>query len=99
MGRPAARVSDLHVCAAQSPAPHAGGALTGPGEPTVLIEGLAAVRIGDAGVCTGAPGVPNAIAVGSSTVKIGGLGSARVGDATTHGGAITLGAATVTVGD
>jgi len=67
------------MCMAQSPAPHAGGALIGPGEPTVLIEGLPAARVGDAGVCTGAPSIPNAVAVGSSTVQIGGLGGARAG--------------------
>jgi uncharacterized Zn-binding protein involved in type VI secretion len=93
---PAARVTDAHVCPQTSPSPHGGGALVGPGEPTVLIETLPAALLGDACACAGPP---NAITAGASSVLIANKPAARLGDATAHGGTIAAGAGTVLVGD
>ncbi len=96
---PAARLTDFHMCPMVTPGlppiPHVGGPVTGPGEPTVLIEKLAAAKVGDMLVCVGPP---DSIAKGSSTVMIGGSPAARMGDQTSHGGQIMLGAFTVLIG-
>lgn len=96
---PAARLTDMHTCPMQTPAvvpiPHVGGPVIGPGEPTVLIGGLPAARVGDSLVCVGPP---DTIVQGSSTVMIGGMPAARMGDATAHGGSIVLGCFTVIIG-
>lgn len=92
----AARISDMHTCPMTTgPTPHVGGPILPPGCPTVLIEGLAAARVGDMATCTGPP---DAIVAGSSSVLIGGMPAARVGDATAHGGVIVAGSATVLIG-
>ncbi|KYG74486.1 putative Zn-binding protein involved in type VI secretion [Roseivirga ehrenbergii] len=96
----AARLTDFHECPMQTPAvpspiPHVGGPITGPGEPTVLIEKLSAARVGDMLVCVGPH---DTIIKGSSTVMIGGMPAARVGDTTAHGGSIVVGASTVMIG-
>ncbi len=99
MGKPAARISDMHTCPMQTPGvppiPHVGGPITGPGCTTVLIGGLPAVRVGDMAICTGPPDV---IAAGSASVLIGGMPAARMGDQTTHGGVIVTGCLTVLIG-
>ena len=77
------------------PVPHVGGPIIGPGEPTVLIEGVPAARVGDNAVCVGPPDV---IASGSTSVLIGGMPAARMGDSTAHGGTISIGAPTVDIG-
>ena len=77
------------------PVPHVGGPIVGPGEPTVLIEGMPAARVGDNAVCVGPPDV---IASGSTSVLIGGMPAARMGDSTAHGGSISIGAPTVEIG-
>lgn len=86
---PAARVSDMHVCPMQTPAPvpvpHVGMVILPPGCPTVLIGGMPAACLGDMLVCTGPPDV---IIKGSATVLIGGKPAARVGDNCAHGGTI-----------
>lgn len=97
---PAARLTDFHECpmetpAVPSPIPHVGGPIVGPGEPTVLIAGLPAARVGDELICVGPPDV---IIEGSATVLIGGVPAARLGDATAHGGEIILGAFNVMIG-
>jgi uncharacterized Zn-binding protein involved in type VI secretion len=96
---PAARLTDFHECPMQTPAlvpiPHVGGPVTGPGEPTVLICGLPAARVGDMLVCVGPP---DSIVKGSATVMIGGVPAARMGDQTAHGGAILVGAPNVEIG-
>ena len=96
---PAARLTDFHECPMQTPAvvpiPHVGGPIVGPGEPTVLIGGLPAARVGDTLVCVGPP---DAIVMGSTTVLIGGQPAARMGDETAHGGEIVLGMPTVIIG-
>jgi uncharacterized Zn-binding protein involved in type VI secretion len=95
MGQPAARISDMHVCPmVTGVVPHVGGPIS-LGQPTVLIGGLPAARMGDMCVCVGPP---DTIAMGAPTVLIGGKPAARLGDPTMHGGSIILGMPTVLVG-
>ena len=96
---PAARMGDMHTCPMQDPTPagpkpHVGGPIT-KGEPTVLIGGQPAARVGDPATCAGPP---DAIAKGSATVLIGNMPAARMGDQTVHGGAIVAGCPTVMIG-
>ena len=92
----AARVGDMHVCPLVSgTVPHVGGPIMPAGEPTVLIEGMPAARVGDMATCTGPP---DSIAAGSATVLIGGMPAARMGDSCAHGGSIVAGSATVLIG-
>lgn len=96
MGEPAATVAKFHRCpAVTGTVPHVGGPLMAPGEPTVVIGGLAASRATDKATCVGPP---DFIVVGSSTVKIGGQMAARLNDPTMHGGAIIAGMPTVLIG-
>ena len=96
MGKPAARITDMHVCPMVTGlVPHVGGPVVGPGVPTVLIGGLPAAVMGDSCTCVGPP---DAIILGSATVLIGGKPAARLGDSTAHGGSIVLGAFTVLIG-
>lgn len=74
----AARVTDPIVSPATGGVPMP---ILGPGEPTVLIGGLPAARVGD--TCG-----PDVVAVGASSVLIGGVPAARVGSATAAGGAV-----------
>lgn len=93
---PAARITDMHTCPMTTgTVPHVGGPILPAGEPTVLIEGMPAARVGDMAVCVGPP---DTIAVGSGTVLIGGMPAARLGDTTAHGGTIVAGAPTVLIG-
>ncbi len=95
MGRPAARISDMHTCPmVTGVAPHVGGPIS-LGCPTVLIGKLPAARVGDMAVCAGPP---DSVILGSFTVLIGGKPAARIGDMTAHGGVITMGMVTVLVG-
>ena len=100
----AARITDMHTCPmvtagvphdANAPIPHVGGPVLGPGAPTVLIGGLPAARVSDSAMCVGPAAI---IIAGSATVLIAGLPAARVGDATSHGGSIVTGLATVMIG-
>ncbi len=93
----AARITDMHTCPMVNPgpSPHVGGPILPPGEPTVLIGGLPAARLGDMAVCAGPP---DTIIAGSATVLIGGKPAARLGDATAHGGTIVAGYPTVMIG-
>jgi uncharacterized Zn-binding protein involved in type VI secretion len=75
--------------------PHVGGPVLPPGQPTVLIGGMPAARMGDMCTCVGPP---DAIIRGSATVLIGGKPAARMGDNTTHGGLIVIGCPTVMIG-
>lgn len=90
MGKPAARIADLHAC------PLHGGGPVITGSPNVLIGGLPAATLGDMCTCVGPPDV---IVQGSFSVLINGKPAARLGDATTHGGKITLGCFSVLIGD
>ncbi|AHK15653.1 MAG: PAAR domain-containing protein [Thalassolituus sp.] len=94
---PAARVNDMHVCPMVSPGPvpHVGGPILPAGEPTVLIGGMPAARVGDSAMCSGPP---DTIIAGSSSVSIGGMPAARLGDSTAHGGSIVVGDPTVMIG-
>jgi len=94
--KPAARLTDAHVCPQTSPSPHGGGAVIGPGESTVLIENLPAACVGDSCACAGPP---NAITAGASTILVANKPAVRLGDSTAHGGAIAAGSATVLFGD
>ena len=100
MGKPAARVGDMHMCPMVTPGlppiPHVGGPITGPGCPSVLIGGMPAAVMGDMCVCVGPP---DTIVLGSTGVFIGGKPAARMGDQCAHGGAITLGCPTVFIGE
>ncbi len=93
----AARINDMHICPMTNPngSPHVGGPVLPAGEPTVLIGGQPAARMGDMATCSGPP---DSIITGSSTVLIGGMPAARVGDSTAHGGSIVLGDPTVLIG-
>lgn len=96
VSKPAARVSDMHVCPmVTGVVPHVGGPILPPGCPTVLIGGLPAARVGDMVTCVGPP---DSIVMGSSTVMIGGMPAARMGDMTVHGGSIVLGCMNVFIG-
>lgn len=97
MGKPAARVGDMHACPMVTGlTPHVGGPITGPGVPTVLIGGMAAATAGDMCACTGPP---DSIALGSTGVYIGGKPAALMGDTCAHGGKITKGLPTVLIGE
>lgn len=85
----------MQTPAVPAPIPHVGGPIIGPGEPSVLIAGLPAAKVGDMLVCVGPP---DSIIKGSSTVMIGGVPAARMGDSTAHGGQIMLGAFNVEIG-
>lgn len=97
--KPAARITDMHVCPMVTPAvppvPHVGGPILPPGAPTVLIGGLPAARMGDMAVCVGPP---DTIVLGSATVLISNMPAARMGDMCSHGGSIVLGCFTVLIG-
>lgn len=99
MGKPAARMGDQTS--------H-GGVIT-VGEPTVLIGGMAAARVGDMHTCPmqtpGTPPIPHVggpITLGSMTVMIAKKPAARVGDMCTCTGppdSIAMGCNTVLIGD
>ncbi|HSR39283.1 MAG TPA: PAAR domain-containing protein [Phnomibacter sp.] len=96
MGKPAARITDMHVCPMISgTVPHVGGPIMPPGCATVLIGGQPAARVGDLCTCSGSP---DSIVMGSATVMIGGMAAARMGDSTAHGGSIVAGCPTVLIG-
>lgn len=100
MGKPAARVGDMHVCPMVTPGlppiPHIGGPILPPGTPTVLIGGLPAAGVGSMCTCVGPP---DSIIMGSVGVLIGGKPAARMGDNCAHGGTIVLGCPTVMIGE
>jgi uncharacterized Zn-binding protein involved in type VI secretion len=96
MGMPAARVTDMHVCAMVTVlVPHVGGPVLPPGGIPVLIGGLPPARVGDLCVCVGPPDV---IILGSFTTLICGQPAARMGDMTAHGGVIVMGMPNVLIG-
>lgn len=95
MGKPAARIGDMHVCPkVTSKVPHVGGPVV-VGAPTVLIGGSPAARVGDMMVCIGPP---DKVSAGSSSVIIKGKPAARMGDSSGHGGKIVVGCPTVLIG-
>lgn len=100
MGKPAARIGDMHTCPMVTPGlppvPHVGGPIVGPGCPTVLIGGMPAAVMGDMCICVGPP---DTIVIGSTGVLIGNKPAARMGDQCAHGGAIVIGCPTVLIGE
>ena len=100
MGKPAARLTDMHTCPMVTPGlppiPHVGGPIIGPGCPTVLIGGMPAAVMGDMCTCVGPP---DTIVLGSAGVLIGGKPAARMGDQCAHGGMIVVGFPTVLIGE
>src|ERR1700761_4621036 len=98
---PAATLTSMQVCPMITPGippiPHVGGAITGPGAPTVLLGGQPASCVGDMAVCVGPPAT---IALGFPTVLVGGKPVTVVGmSLTDHGGSVTgPGAITVLIG-
>lgn len=97
MSRPAARITDPHVCPmVTGTVPHVGGPILPPAQLNVLTGFLPQARIGDKAVCNGPPDV---IALGSFTVLVGGSPAARMGDITAHGGVIVMGQMNVLIGD
>jgi uncharacterized Zn-binding protein involved in type VI secretion len=98
--KPAARLTDMHVCPQVTPGtppvPHGGGPITSPGAPTILIGFLPAARVTDMATCVGPP---DAISQGGFTTLLGGLPAARMTDATLHGGSVMIGFPTVLIGD
>lgn len=99
MGKPAARLSDMHVCPMVTPAPvpvpHVGGPIMPPCAPTVLTCCLPQARVTDMATCVGPPDV---IAMGSVTVLVQKMPAARVADQCAHGGMIVGFAPTVLIG-
>lgn len=97
MGKPAARIGDMHMCPMVTGlVPHVGGPVVGPGVPTVLVGGMPAAVSGDLCACTGPP---DTIVLGSTGVFIGGKPAARIGDQCAHGGKIVVGCLTVLIGE
>jgi len=100
MGKPAARITDMHTCPMATPGvppiPHVGGPIVGPGAPTVLIGKIPAAVMGDMCTCVGPP---DTIILGSTGVFICGKPAARMGDQTAHGGVIVKGEPTVLIGE
>jgi uncharacterized Zn-binding protein involved in type VI secretion len=93
----AARLGDFHTCPlANGSVLHAGGPVTGPCSPSVIIGGQPAAFVGSNLHCNGAV---DTIITGSTTVFINGKQSARQGDKTLHGGVIAGGFANVQIGD
>ena len=97
MGRPAARLTDMHVCPMVTGiVPHVGGPIVAMGAPTVLVGSLPAARVGDMAICVGPPDY--VAPPGAPTVLISGRPAARLGDGTVHGGRIVFGCFTVLIG-
>ncbi|MCF6251777.1 MAG: PAAR domain-containing protein [Methylococcaceae bacterium] len=97
MGKPAARLGDMHVCpkVEPGPVPHVGGPIL-EGSPDVFINDLPAARVGDAELCVGPT---DKISSGSPSVFINWKPAARMGDSCAHGGKITIGSSNVFIGD
>lgn len=78
-----------------------GGAVVGPGVPTVLIGGMPAAVLGDLHACPIPPPahVPSTpFTAGSSSVLISGRPALRVGDAAACGAVVPVGMPTVVIG-
>jgi uncharacterized Zn-binding protein involved in type VI secretion len=78
-----------------------GGAVTGPGVPTVLVGGMPAAVVGDLHACPlGSNSHPpvSPFPSGSACVLIGGRPALRTGDACICGAAAAVGAPTVLIG-
>jgi type VI secretion system secreted protein VgrG len=97
MGKPAARVTDMHTCPmVTGVVPHVGGPIIPPCQFNVLTCLMPQARISDMAICVGPIDM---IIQGSPTVLVGGLPAARLGDMTVHGGVIITGCFTVLIGE
>ena len=98
VGRPAARVTDMHMCS-MTPIPP-GLPIIPPTSMNVMTCGLPQARVTDRAACVGPPPANiDAIVMGSPTVYVNNLMAARMGDPTAKGGLITTGCFTVLIGD
>lgn len=90
MSKPVARVSDPTAC----PLPGHGPNPIASGSPDVVVEGLAAARMGDVTACGG-------VIAGdvSTTVFFNGKNAATVGSVGSHGNVVIAGSGTVVIGD
>lgn len=96
MGKPAARITDMHVCPMVTGiVPHVGGPII-LGSFNVFTGKLPQARVGDMAVCVGPP---DTIAMGSTGVFVNKRPAARMGDLTAHGGTIVIGLPTVLIGE
>jgi uncharacterized Zn-binding protein involved in type VI secretion len=96
MGKPAARIGDMHVCPmVTGVVPHVGGPII-LGSVNVLTGKMPQARVGDMLTCVGPP---DTIAMGSAGVFVNNMPAARMGDITAHGGNIVLGLPTVLIGE
>lgn len=96
MGKPAARITDMHTCPmVTGTVPHVGGPIVTPGGATVIIGGMISATVGSVCVCVGPP---DSVSTGSGTVMITGKPAARMGDSSAHGGKIVSGYPTVLIG-
>lgn len=94
-GKPIATLTCMTVCPMCSgTVPHIGGPIAGPGQPTVLINGIPAAVLGDICTCVGPPAT---IVQGEPTVLINGTPVATLGSMTSHGGSVMQGDATVMI--
>ncbi|QDU63074.1 hypothetical protein Pan216_39490 [Planctomycetes bacterium Pan216] len=92
---PAGQLTSMNVCPmVTGVVPHVGGAVVGPGAPTILVCGLCASTMADMAICVGPPAT---IAEGEPTVLFEGRPAAVVGlSLTDHGGDI-VGPGAITV--
>lgn len=90
MSKPVATIGDEHTCPH-----HRGGPVVDPGQSHVTIDGLPVAVVGGSCVCGRSRS--DGMVVGAATVRINGKSIMRVGDATSHGGAIVTGKASVTI--
>ncbi|MEW4530015.1 MAG: PAAR domain-containing protein [Maioricimonas sp. JB045] len=95
---PASRITDMHVCPMVTPGvppiPHVGGPQV-LGAPTVFMCFLPAGTITSQEVCVGPPDVDLKC---SATVLVCNKPADRMGDNSSHGGALVLGAPTIMIG-
>ncbi len=97
MGRPSARLGDMHMCP-MTPVPP-GLPIIPPTSFNTIIGKMPAARQTDRCACVGPPPAPvDVIVMGSPTVYINNLMAARIGDPTAKLGAITTGCFTVLIG-
>jgi uncharacterized Zn-binding protein involved in type VI secretion len=96
-GKPAARVSDMHICPmVTGTILHVGGPIAPPGCHNVLVGRKPAARRTDKAICNGPEDIVETSVTG---ILIGGLPPARMSDMTAHGGRIVQGFPAVLIAD
>lgn len=94
---PATRIGDVSTGDPCGAGPHASVAGSG----TVSINGIPAVRVGDAyepHACPASSPHSSALAAGSGTVFIDGIPAGRIGDAISCGSSVAVGSSDVFIG-